>query len=285
MVFQSYALYPHMSVAENMSFSLKIAGLDKATIAKRVNAAAQTLQIEPLLERKPRELSGGQRQRVAIGRAIVREPGVFLFDEPLSNLDAALRTQMRLELSRLHERLGVTIVYVTHDQVEAMTLGQRIAIFNAGCIEQIGVPMALYERPANQFVAGFLGSPRMNFLPAQVVAQGLDAVLDIAAGVRLTLPRRWQPELGGVSCAGIRPEHLALSIEADAAGLPAAVQLVEQLGDTTIVHATAAHDGTLLAVKAHPDAARGLVSGQIVRLVLDPARVMLFGAAGAALGT
>jgi len=282
MVFQSYALYPHMSVAENMSFSLKIAGLDQATIARRVNAAAQTLQIEPLLERKPRELSGGQRQRVAIGRAIVREPGVFLFDEPLSNLDAALRTQMRLELSRLHERLGVTIVYVTHDQVEAMTLGQRIAIFNAGRIEQIGTPMALYERPANQFVAGFLGSPHMNFLPARISAAADGVSLDIEAEGAVRLSRAWQPVLADVRCAGIRPEHLGLSVDAVAGGVPAEVQLIEQLGDTSIVHAACRSGGKPVAVKAAPDAVRGLVVGQPVHLTPDPARALLFTASGAA---
>ena len=282
MVFQSYALYPHMTVAENMGFSLKIAGLDKAAVAARVQAAAQTLQIESLLDRKPRELSGGQRQRVAIGRAIVREPGVFLFDEPLSNLDAALRTQMRLELSRLHERLKVTIVYVTHDQVEAMTLGQRIAIFNAGRIEQIGSPMQLYERPANQFVAGFLGSPRMNFLPARVSAEADGVALSIEAGGAVALSRAWQPAFGEVRCVGIRPEHLGLSVDAVEGGVPAEVQLVEQLGDTTIVHAACRSGGTLVAVKAAPDAVRGLVPGQLVHLVLDPTRAMLFSASGVA---
>ena len=283
MVFQSYALYPHMTVAENMGFSLKIAGLAKAAIHERVQAAAQTLQIEPLLERKPRELSGGQRQRVAIGRAIVREPGVFLFDEPLSNLDAALRTQMRLELLRLHERLGVTIVYVTHDQVEAMTLGQRIAIFNAGRIEQIGTPMELYERPANRFVAGFLGSPRMNFLSARVAPADSGVSLMLDSGVEMALPREWQASLLGVTGIGIRPEHLHLSLEARADGLPATVQLVEQLGDTTIVHATCTHDGALIAAKANPAAVRTLVPGAAVWATFDPARVMLFDTSDAAL--
>jgi multiple sugar transport system ATP-binding protein len=282
MVFQSYALYPHMTVAENMGFSLKIAGQGKAAVAARVQAAAQTLQIEALLDRKPRELSGGQRQRVAIGRAIVREPGVFLFDEPLSNLDAALRTQMRLELSRLHERLKATIVYVTHDQVEAMTLGQRIAIFNAGRIEQIGSPMQLYDRPANQFVAGFLGSPRMNFLPARVSVSAEGVSLAIEAGGEFALPRSWQPGLTEVCSVGFRPEHLGLSLDADGPGVPAEVQLVELLGDTTIVHAACLLGGTMVAVKAQPDAVRGLAPGQRVRLQPDPARVMLFSASGTA---
>src|SRR6478609_4188168 len=166
MVFQSYALYPHMTVAENMGFALRIAGRPRAEIDAAVRRAAAALQLEKLLDRKPRALSGGQRQRVAIGRAIVREPGVFLFDEPLSNLDASLRTQMRLEMARLHERLKATIVYVTHDQVEAMTLGDRIAVFNAGRIEQVGTPAQVYREPVNRFVARFLGSPQMNFMPA-----------------------------------------------------------------------------------------------------------------------
>ncbi len=165
MVFQSYALYPHMSVEENMGFGLKINGFSKEEVRERVLAAARTLQLEPLLQRRPRQLSGGQRQRVAIGRAIVREPDVFLFDEPLSNLDAELRVQMRLEIAKLHQSLGTTMIYVTHDQVEAMTLADRIVVLRAGRIEQVGAPMELYEDPDNLFVAGFIGSPKMNFLP------------------------------------------------------------------------------------------------------------------------
>ena len=183
MVFQSYALYPHMTVAENMGFALRIAGRPRKEVDAAVRRAAESLQLEALHDRKPPALSGGQRQRVAIGRAIVREPKVFLFDEPLSNLDASLRTQMRLEMARLHERLGATIVYVTHDQVEAMTLGDRIAVFNAGRIEQVGSPSEVYRRPVNRFVAGFLGSPRMNFLPAQA---GRD---DAGAGVQVAEAR------------------------------------------------------------------------------------------------
>ncbi|MDE2427286.1 MAG: ATP-binding cassette domain-containing protein, partial [Burkholderiales bacterium] len=169
MVFQSYALYPHMSVYDNMAFSLSLTGMARAAIDDAVQKAAAILQITPLLQRKPRDLSGGQRQRVAIGRAIVRQPGLFLFDEPLSNLDAGLRVQMRMELSKLHRELGATMIYVTHDQVEAMTLGQRIAVFNGGRIEQLGTPLDLYEHPANLFVAGFLGTPKMNFLRGKVV--------------------------------------------------------------------------------------------------------------------
>ncbi|WP_081050418.1 ABC transporter ATP-binding protein, partial [Chromobacterium subtsugae] len=185
MVFQSYALYPHMTVRGNMAFSLKLAGKSKAEIDAAVNRAAQTLQIEHLLERKPKALSGGQRQRVAIGRAIVRKPGVFLFDEPLSNLDAALRVQMRIELARLHKELGSTMIYVTHDQVEAMTMGDRIAVFHAGRIEQVGTPLELYNRPANRFVAGFLGSPKMNFIAARPLDPRADGVELERRGVKV----------------------------------------------------------------------------------------------------
>jgi len=179
MVFQSYALYPHMSVAQNMAFGLKLAGMSKVQIADAVQRAAQILRIEPLLERKPKDLSGGQRQRVAIGRAIVRKPDVFLFDEPLSNLDASLRVQMRIELANLHRELRSTMIYVTHDQVEAMTLADRIVVLNAGRIEQVGAPLELYHHPANLFVAGFLGSPRMNFLKGKIHSHA-DGVATIA---------------------------------------------------------------------------------------------------------
>src|SRR5436309_8224982 len=188
MVFQNYALYPHMSVYENMAYGLKIRGNDKAEIGHRVDKAAKILELGQLLVRKPRQLSGGKRQRVAIGRAIVREPKVFLFDEPLSNLDASLRTQMRLEMARLHERLGATIVYVTHDQVEAMTLGDRIAVFNAGRIEQVGSPSAVYRQPVNRFVAGFLGSPQMNFLPAVAERDAAGLAVQVPGAGRLALP-------------------------------------------------------------------------------------------------
>ncbi len=215
MVFQSYALYPHMSVAENMGFALKMAGRPRAEIDAAVHKAARSLQLDALLARKPRELSGGQRQRVAIGRAIVRQPQVFLFDEPLSNLDAALRHETRLELARLHEELGTTIVYVTHDQVEAMTLGDRIAVFNEGRIEQVGTPLQVYERPHNRFVAGFLGAPRINFLPVQALPG-------------LPLPTRTES-------IGLRPEHLRLQ---DPAGsrLAGEITLIEYLGDACIAH-------------------------------------------------
>src|SRR5688572_25574326 len=216
MVFQSYALYPHMTVAQNMGFGLKIQGRPKAEIAERVARAAGILQLGEYLDRKPRALSGGQRQRVAIGRAIVRDPEIFLFDEPLSNLDAALRGQMRVEIARLHAQLGATMLYVTHDQVEAMTLASTIVILNAGRIEQVGAPMDLYRRPANRFVAGFLGAPHMNFIPARIVSQapgalaiGLEAATHAAA---LRLARAAGASAVGMPVTlGIRPEHLRLA--------------------------------------------------------------------------
>ncbi|WP_308419573.1 ATP-binding cassette domain-containing protein [Chitinimonas koreensis] len=240
MVFQSYALYPHMSVRENMAFGLKLAKKPRAEIDAAVDRAAEILQITHLLDRKPKALSGGQRQRVAIGRAIVRKPAVFLFDEPLSNLDAALRVQMRIELARLHQELGTTMIYVTHDQVEAMTLGDRIAVFNGGRIEQVGTPLELYEQPANQFVAGFLGSPKMNFLPAQLAghhAGGSDILL--AGQTRLTLPGQLSLPAGDKITLGLRPEHIGWSKEASNNAIPASVDLIEHLGGEQIVYARA----------------------------------------------
>jgi multiple sugar transport system ATP-binding protein len=224
MVFQSYALYPHMTVAENMGFALRMAGVARAERQAQVERAAQTLRIGELLGRYPKELSGGQRQRVAIGRAIVRKPKVFLFDEPLSNLDAALRVSMRIELSRLHQELGATMIYVTHDQVEAMTMGERIAVFNQGRIEQIGAPLDLYIRPANEFVAGFLGAPRINFVerPGSGAPDGHRGL--------------WRALAGGADAqrVGVRPEHLGVALAGD--GVAATVALVEQLGDAAILH-------------------------------------------------
>ena len=221
-VFQSYALYPHMTVAENMGFALRVGGMARAEVDKAVRKAADVLQLGALLNRKPRDLSGGQRQRVAIGRAIVREPKVFLFDEPLSNLDAALRNQMRFELARLHRELGATIVYVTHDQVEAMTLGERIAVFNAGRIEQVGPPMALYERPATRFVAGFLGSPSMNFLSARIVPDGAGWAAEFNGARRIALPAAAGFDPAHATTLGVRPEHWRI---VDEGGLPARVTM------------------------------------------------------------
>ncbi|MBO9451212.1 sn-glycerol-3-phosphate import ATP-binding protein UgpC [Tropicibacter sp. R16_0] len=227
MVFQNYALYPHMSVRENMAYGLKIRKLSKDEINRRVEEAADILEIGQYLDRKPRQLSGGQRQRVAMGRAIVRDPQVFLFDEPLSNLDAKLRVQMRLEIRKLQQRLGVTSIYVTHDQVEAMTLGDRLMVLNGGYVEQFGTPIELYDRPASVFVAGFIGSPAMNFIPAQ------------AAGGTITLPGGAQvnseTDAQGDVLLGLRPEHLTpdengpVSID---------VEMVEQLGANTLLHGT-----------------------------------------------
>ena len=248
MVFQNYALYPHMTVFNNMAYGLKIRGLSKSEIAERVNKASAILELnEDLLTRSPRQLSGGQRQRVAMGRAIVREPSVFLFDEPLSNLDAKLRVQMRLEIKKLQERLGITSIYVTHDQVEAMTLGHRLMVLNDGRVEQLGTPIELYERPASVFVAGFIGSPAMNFLPARIGGDGHS--IDLPGGERLPLNG------GGATVAagrpitlGIRPEHLE---RADGRNGVAhlKVDLVEHLGADSLVHGHFGDDRTDLTVR------------------------------------
>ncbi len=239
MVFQSYALYPHMTVAENLSFGLRMNGNPKADTEKRVNRAAEILQINELMDRRPKQLSGGQRQRVAIGRAIVREPQVFLFDEPLSNLDAELRVQMRVEISRLHKQLGTTMIYVTHDQTEAMTLADKIVVLRAGNIEQVGAPLDLYDDPANRFVAGFVGSPKMNFLDATVISGGADSVtlaLDSDPAVRLTLPIKERVNQGARVSLGIRPEHFADAGGGDA-DLTVHVDVAEHLGNTSYVYA------------------------------------------------
>ena len=243
MVFQSYALYPHMSVYENMAFGLKLARRDRALADQEVRKAARTLQIEALLERKPRELSGGQRQRVAIGRAIVRKPRVFLFDEPLSNLDAALRVQMRIEIARLHRALDATMIYVTHDQVEAMTLADRIVVLNAGVVEQYGSPLELYHRPANRFVAGFIGSPRMNFLEGVVAAHEARGVVvrleDGSAIVAASDTSGLSP--GEPVTLGLRPEDLVL--EGGDSRLRGRVLTVEQLGGEAHVYLERGHAG------------------------------------------
>jgi len=280
MVFQSYALYPHMTVAENMAFGLKLAGASKAEIAAAVQRAAAILQIEPLLERKPKALSGGQRQRVAIGRAIVRKPDVFLFDEPLSNLDAALRVQMRVELSRLHGELATTMIYVTHDQVEAMTLANRIVVINKGLIEQVGSPLELYHRPINQFVAGFIGSPKMNFLPCT-----LDGAEPGSARVRLSdgTPVRIQADATGLAAGtaltvGIRPEHLLASLTAEGDAAPGLVQVAEHLGDITYLYIQAPSATETLTVKAVPE--NPLRTGDATRLTFPAEHCYLFGPDG-----
>ena len=234
MVFQSYALYPHMSVYDNLAFGLETAGEKKDVIEQRVSAAAKLLKIETYLKRKPKALSGGQRQRVAIGRAIVRQPKLFLFDEPLSNLDAELRVQMRVELSKLHAELGTTMIYVTHDQVEAMTMADRIVVLRDGRIEQAGSPLELYNKPANQFVAGFIGSPKMNFVDARLAGRGAEHIdLTIAGGHALALPVPSAQRIEGDTLAlGIRPEH----VQVDGQGLPMRVNLTEQLGGNTVLY-------------------------------------------------
>ncbi len=232
MVFQSYALYPHMNAYENMAFGLRQGGADKSSIDASVKEAARILHIEDLLGRKPKQMSGGQRQRVAIGRAIVRKPSVFLFDEPLSNLDAALRVQMRIEIAKLHKQLGATMIYVTHDQAEAMTLADRIVVLRSGVVEQMGSPLELYHHPANRFVAGFIGSPQMNFLAGTVetIAGGSIGVGLAESALVEALVQPGDIALGTAVTLGIRPEHVALANSGD--GLDGIVDFVEQLGDS-----------------------------------------------------
>jgi sn-glycerol 3-phosphate transport system ATP-binding protein len=271
MVFQNYALYPHMSVFDNMAYGLKIRGLSKADVAERVKRAAAILELESLLERKPRQLSGGQRQRVAMGRAIVREPAVFLFDEPLSNLDAKLRVQMRFEIQKLHRRLGTTALYVTHDQVEAMTLAQRMIVMNAGRAEQIGTPMEVYENPATQFVAGFIGSPSMNFVAGRVEGGGRVVLND--GGVAVTASGAGaQP--GRDVVVGIRPEHL-VPAGAGEAVLSGAVEMVEQLGADMLIHV--AHGPHLFLARVPHGALPDV--GSTMHFRASPASVFLFDAA------
>jgi len=241
MVFQNYALYPHMSVFDNMAYGLRIRGLSKDDIDTRVARAAEILQLAPYLQRKPRQLSGGQRQRVAMGRAIVREPAAFLFDEPLSNLDAKLRVQMRVEIKRLQQQLGVTSIYVTHDQVEAMTLADRLIVMNAGHAEQIGAPLELYEKPATTYVAGFIGSPAMNLLSGRLTG----GAIELANGQRLALGNAGPADSNGRAVTlGVRPEHLVVAANG---GLALKVDLVEALGADTIVYGRLPSDTALVA--------------------------------------
>ncbi|WP_407309238.1 ABC transporter ATP-binding protein [Pseudomonas sp. nanlin1] len=280
MVFQTYALYPHMSVRKNMSFALDLAGQDKALVEKKVSEAARILELEPLLERKPKQLSGGQRQRVAIGRAIVRNPKIFLFDEPLSNLDAALRVQMRLELSRLHKELQATMIYVTHDQVEAMTLADKVVVLNGGRVEQVGSPLELYHAPANLFVAGFLGTPKMGFLAGKVAAvdsAGCEVELD--AGTRIRLPRVG-PNLtvGSPVTLGIRPEHMDLA-QPGQCQLSVIADVSERLGSDTFCHVRT-DAGEPLTLRIRGDLASQY--GERLSLHLDAEHCHLFDAAGLA---
>jgi multiple sugar transport system ATP-binding protein len=275
LVFQSYALYPHMSVRENLAFGMKARHEPRARIRTRVQEVAETLDIMPLLDRRPAALSGGQRQRVALGRALIREPEVFLMDEPLSNLDAALRVQMRAELARLHERLGITTVYVTHDQVEAMTMGDRIVLMRDGVLQQIDAPEALYARPANLFVAGFIGSPKMNLVPAQrTSSDGAHAIECL--GTRFALAAEMRPRDSGSDVVlGLRPEDLRWargSADDGAVRLQARVEVVEPLGSETLL--TVAIDEHRLIARFPPRT--GISPGENVDLAFDPAHVHLF---------
>jgi lactose/L-arabinose transport system ATP-binding protein len=276
MVFQSYALYPHMTVEQNLGFGLRMGGMPRDQVATRVAGAAKILEIEELMGRKPRQLSGGQRQRVAIGRAIVREPKAFLFDEPLSNLDAELRVQMRIEIAKLHQQLGATMVYVTHDQVEAMTLADRIVVLRAGIVEQQGTPIELYDNPDNIFVAGFIGSPRMNFVPAEVVsASGHDVEVklkEFGTPVLRLRARTERAKPGMQVTVGMRPEHFV-----DAAGasakLTARAQVIEQLGGVSYVYA-ASETGTQVTVMQHGHSS--MATDTMVDLGIDPKACLLF---------
>jgi multiple sugar transport system ATP-binding protein len=281
MVFQSYALYPHMTVADNIGFGLKMARLSRAEIKTRTAKAANLLQLTELLNRRPGQLSGGQRQRVAIGRAIVREPEVFLFDEPLSNLDAALRVQMRIEISKLHNDLGATMIYVTHDQVEAMTMATKIVVLNAGRIEQVGSPLDLYHRPNNLFVATFIGSPKMNLIQARVTGE--------TGGVaEVTLPGGGIAPIGlpggkvapGPVTLGVRPEHLSIGAAEAPCGVSGKVMLSEHLGGETMLY-IAAPGIEQLVVKTDGLAPERI--GDLVRVVLSPQTLHLFDAGGAAI--
>ncbi|WP_074073040.1 ABC transporter ATP-binding protein [Rhizobium gallicum] len=288
MVFQSYALYPHMTVGENMGFGLRMARRPKAEIDAAVARAAKILRLEEQLKKRPKQLSGGQRQRVAIGRAITRSPDVFLFDEPLSNLDAALRTQMRVELSALHAELGSTMIYVTHDQVEAMTMASRIVVLNRGRIEQVGAPLELYNNPANLFVAGFLGAPRMNFVTGKVVEiQGRSARIACASGLGVAFDDLAEPAaVGDVVTVGIRPESLRIDGEGSAFTFRGRVRFTEYLGRETIVYLDA---GDLVTTGS--DSGTGVFTAQIgeirpfptnasVSIGFDPGHAYLFAADG-----
>jgi multiple sugar transport system ATP-binding protein len=267
MVFQSYALYPHMSVRENLEFGLRMRGVPRDESNRRVASAAEILDISHLLERKPKDLSGGQRQRVAVGRAIVRQPAVFLFDEPLSNLDAKLRVQTRAEITKLQQHLGTTSVYVTHDQIEAMTMGHRITVLRDGKIQQVGTPRDVYENPANAFVAQFIGTPPMNLLHATVNGNALQMS-------SFTLPLRMPLAEGHGVIAGIRPEHIALARNGGPS-IKASVELVEPIGHESIVYATVGTE-KLVAIFDPHDAPR---TGDVISLTVDASRIHLFDAA------
>ena len=280
MVFQSYALYPHMTVEQNLGFGLRMGGMPRDQVGARVAEAARILEIEELLARKPRQLSGGQRQRVAIGRAIVREPKAFLFDEPLSNLDAELRVQMRIEIAKLHRQLGATMVYVTHDQVEAMTLADRIVVLRAGHIEQQGTPIELYDNPDNTFVAGFIGSPRMNFLEAEILSAGgtlAQVRLPHFGGLTFGVGTRGSTaKAGDKASVGIRPEHFVDAAVASVK-LSARAQVIEQLGGVSYVYAAGA-DGTQITVQQRGHSS--MATESTVEFGVDPKTCLLFDTAG-----
>lgn len=280
MVFQSYALYPHMSVAENLSFGLRLQGMLKPEIEAAVAQAASILHIEHLLERKPKELSGGQRQRVAIGRAITRKPKVFLFDEPLSNLDASLRVQMRIEFARLHKALKATMIYVTHDQVEAMTLADRIVVFSEGHVEQIGTPLQLYHTPNNLFVAGFIGAPKMNLIPVSVVetcAQYAKVRLGDGALIEVACDAS-QLKINTQATLGLRPEHLNIASGAQDFGV--SIALCEQMGDSTLIYSTLEGMSTPIVVRV-PDVFRATAQTPL-RIAVNPNMAYLFDEQGLA---
>jgi multiple sugar transport system ATP-binding protein len=277
MVFQSYALYPHMSVRENLAFGLKLRKVPKPEIERRVNEAAETIQLQKLLDRKPKELSGGQRQRVALGRAIVREPAVFLMDEPLSNLDAKLRVQTRAEIARLHQRLETTMVYVTHDQVEAMTMGTRIAVMNEGILQQVGTPQKLYDEPINRFVAGFIGSPSMNFVEVTVDGRDDTARLVGPGDWAVPTPQRLRGIAGDIAgkklVAGFRPEHLEIGdAGSDSASFQARADVVEYLGHEELLHVSAANQDIVAIV----DSEHRVRPGDVIKLTLPLSKLHLF---------
>jgi multiple sugar transport system ATP-binding protein len=279
MVFQSYALYPHMTVRENLAFGLKLRKVPKPDIERRVKEAAETIQLQKLLDRKPKELSGGQRQRVALGRAIVREPAVFLMDEPLSNLDAKLRVQTRAEIARLHQRLETTVVYVTHDQVEAMTMGQRIAVMNEGLLQQVGTPQKLYDEPVNRFVAGFIGSPSMNFVDVKVDGVGETARLVGPGDWAVSTPARLRGIAGDIAgkklVAGFRPEHLEIGeIGGENGTFQARADVVEYLGHEELLHVSAA-DQDIVAIV---DSEHRVRPGDVIKLNLPLSKLHLFDA-------
>ncbi|MDR5856506.1 sn-glycerol-3-phosphate ABC transporter ATP-binding protein UgpC [Caballeronia sp. LZ062] len=283
MVFQSYALYPHMTVYENIAFGLRMLKLPEAQIKERVQRAADILQIGQLLERRPRALSGGQRQRVAIGRSIVREPKVFLFDEPLSNLDAALRVQMRLELIKLHKQLNATMIYVTHDQTEAMTMADRIVVLNHGRVEQIGSPLELYRTPHNRFVAGFIGSPKMNFIDVRVLrADNAGVTIELPGGEQLALPfKASSVQPGETLTLGIRPEHFIEERGGDIdSGLTGDVMVIEHLGGETLLHVRLPND---LVIQVKGSGESTAVEGQRLNVGFSIRHVHLFREDGSAL--